>query len=335
MALTALPPLHDNSVQPTSVNCDRGRIVPEPLEIIFYIHGVSPNREARLHTDEYAALHQGIAHVGVAGGWPSVFGGAEWGANLPVEARPNSHKALTDAQNQLGDLVIDRLQDQRDLTFNPTRVIINGLRSLMFYGFGDVFYYVSAGGKWAVRHEVAGQLLEHISARRTSDDQPVSLTLLGHSAGSVVAFDFLYYLFSSRTHRFLESGGDDTSRGMEALRELAKNRQIRLRRLYTFGSPISLVAFRSNALVEIFARGDKLLPSDYGLTSTLAQDDALHGPRWINIWDKDDPIAWPIAPIMDSPLAEDVYVDVSDSIGKAHNAYWESSRVHHEIAAKW
>jgi hypothetical protein len=61
----------------------------------------------------------------------------------------------------------------------------------------------------------------------------------------------------------------------------------------------------------------------------------LEGARWLNLWDKDDPIAWPTAPLMGSPLAEDCYVDVSDSVASAHDAYWMSERVHELIANEW
>ena len=305
----------------------------QPLEVVFYVHGVNPGVEGRLHTGDYTNLHQGIAEAGVDDQWPEEFGGAEWGWNFD-DAQPRSHRALTTAQKVLGGQVFDDLKEQPDLTFNPARLLLNGLRKIIFYGFGDMFYYVSADGKWAVRAEVASQLLKHIEQRRGDSDEPISLTLLGHSAGSVIAFDFLYYLFSKRKRGFLRSD-DDTAQGMATLKEHAGNGRLRLRRLVTFGSPISLLAFRSNALVEIFARDETLEPEDYGLVSKLPDQPDLDGPRWINIWDKDDPIAWPIAPIMDSPLAKDVYVDVSDKVSAAHDAYWESKKAHRAIASSW
>jgi hypothetical protein len=110
---------------------------------------------------------------------------------------------------------------------------------------------------------------------------------------------------------------------------------LRLRRLITFGSPISFLAFRSDALVEILARDDRLRPEDYGLKSELTGEPPLPGPRWINLWDRDDPIAWPVSPLMESELVEDVYVDVSNSVTSAHTAYWKSRKVHKEIARRW
>ena len=282
-----------------------------PLEIVFYIHGVSPSQVGKPHIDEYTQLHRGIAAAKVAAEWPDQFGGAEWGWNFD-DGGLLSHKALTQSQNKLGEPLLKAIKEQRDFTINPARLVVNGLRELMFYGFGDMFYYVSADGKSALRHQVAAQILQHLDEQREELDHPVSLTLIGHSAGSVIAFDFLYYVFSQRNHRYLSESSDDaTRRGMERLREMAASGQLRLRRLITLGSPISLVAFRSDAVVEILSRGEKLRPADYGLSSSLEGQAELPGVRWINIWDKDDPIAFPIGPLMDSPLAEDVYIDVS------------------------
>lgn len=306
-----------------------------PLEIVFYIHGVSPNRHGGMHTDCYEALHEGIRQAGVHADFPSEFGGAEWGWNFD-DGEAHSHQALTNAQRQFGGEVLPLISAAKDFTINPARLLVNGLRSLVFFGFGDMFYYVSADGKRAVRQEVAKQILDHVNGRLGDQERPISLTLLGHSAGSVIAFDFLYYLFNRRSHDFLKSGADDDTRqGVQWLRQLAQSGRLQLRRLITFGSPISLVAFRSDALVEIIGRGEKLRSEDYGLTSQVESHAAPTGARWINLWDKDDPIAWPVAPIMDSQLAQDIYVDVSCRVSAAHDAYWNSSKVHGTIAGKW
>jgi hypothetical protein len=57
----------------------------------------------------------------------------------------------------------------------------------------------------------------------------------------------------------------------------------------------------------------------------------------MNIWDRDDPLAWPVEPLMDtsSGTVSDVYVNVSDWITKAHNAYWTSKAAHKAIAKGW
>ncbi len=317
-----------------------------PIEIVFYIHGVTPVDEVQLHTADYNALHNGIRAAGVDPMWPSLAecGGAEWGWNYDG-GEAKSHKALAAAQRVYGSRLLPIVREQNDFSWRfLERRVVDSLRKTVFYGFGDMFYYVSREGKWAVRLEVAKQILEHIDRRRGDSGRPLSLTLLGHSAGAVVAFDFLYYLFSQRKTGYLNSAGEtkktrsDARRCRERLHELselASSQQLRLRRLVTFGSPVGFLTFRSDAVVEILARNGRLRPADYGLDSRLQEDEPLAGPRWINIWDKDDPIAWPVAPLMDSPLVDDVYVDVSDAVADVHTAYWESKRVHEAIAQRW
>ncbi len=101
---------------------------------------------------------------------------------------------------------------------------------------------------------------------------------------------------------------------------LANRRQDRLARLGSL--PVSFI---------------DMPPQDYGFTSQLDGSERISGRRWLNIWDKDDPIAWPVEALMDTPrgkqYAEDAYVDVSDFVGKAHDRYWRSRKVH-EITAE-
>jgi hypothetical protein len=56
--------------------------------------------------------------------------------------------------------------------------------------------------------------------------------------------------------------------------------------------------------------------------------------RWINSWEKDDPIAWPVEPLMSGAgdVVVDRYVDVSND---PIDAYWASASVHDLIAAAW
>ena len=304
-------------------------------EIVFYIHGVSSDADGGEHPQQYQTLHDGIRGHMTGNDWPDDFKGAEWGWQFDG-GESKSHRALATAQLSLSTEVLELLDRQSDFTLNPTRAVVNGLREIMLFGFADIFFYVSEDGKRAIRRTISDQLLEFIKLKSSPDSQ-LSLTLIGHSAGSTMAFDFLYYLFSQRSgHEFLASSEENaTLEGLDALKQLVHEKKLRLRRLVTMGAPISMTAFRSDALVEIFARGERLRPVDYGLESTLNGLPDLEGPRWINIWDKDDPISFPIAPIMNSPLAQDVYVDVSDFVSDAHTVYWESPRVHRTIASMW
>ena len=110
---------------------------------------------------------------------------------------------------------------------------------------------------------------------------------------------------------------------------MAKRGKIRLRRLYTFGSPITPLILRSNTLLKIFAEEKCLDPREIG----ILQDDELKNPRWINFWDKDDIISFPVRPLYGNPTSiKDAYPDVSDRLSKAHTAYWGNKKLARQIA---
>jgi hypothetical protein len=333
-------------------------------ETVIYIHGVSRSLEGRRH-DEYRRLHDGIRTFNPA--FPESYLGIEWGWNSGTEPKPRGHELLTDAQRQLGARAVAAVGDVREFTLNPARAILNGMRPLLMFGFADMFYYVSNDGKNDVRRAVARQIIDHLEP---AADDLISLTLIGHSAGSVVAFDLLFHLFyvppdkrtpaersratvpadavppeAARPHVFLRplqttrpAEARRTAAALQTLRRLARQDRLRIRRLITLGSPISLMAFRSNALLAILARGGRVDSALHGLArAPQGFGDDLQNPRWINIWDKDDLVAWPVEPMMTGGglIVKDEYVDVSDSVGGAHDAYWDSPRVHRLIAQRW
>ncbi len=303
-----------------------------PTELIFYIHGVTPDRRPTPHTGIYRKLHEGIGSV--REDWPATFAGAEWGWN-PGEDPPKEQQLLSQAQNQLGQRVLPAVERARDFSLNPSRLALNQLREITFYGFSDMFYYASGTGKESIRGELAKQVLTQVETLQQKEERPVRLTLMGHSAGCVIALDLLFHLFHPAeapytSHCYVDQTGRDES---ETLRKMSQDGRLQLRRLITLGNPLAAMAFRHSRVVEAFAAGEKLNPVHYG----FLPDDALPGPRWMNIWDRDDPLAWPVEPLMDtsSGTVQDVYVNVSDWITKAHNAYWDSRAVHKAIGERW
>lgn len=305
------------------------------VEVVVYIHGVSFSKKARPHTDEYDLLHNGIGrYLPDDALWPKKYCGVEWGSHQPSDPSPSSQALLTTAQRKLGARIMRAVDKQSDLTFNLARLIMEPIRNRTFYGFGDLFYYVSADGKLAVRNAVASQITKFISKQTVSRNDQLSLTILGHSAGSVIAFDFLFYLFSQS--RKAASFAGEATEGMTALEKRVKAGSLRLRRLVTFGSPIAFTALRSDHVLRLLSENGRLDPEDYGLASNLRQAQPLKGPRWINIWEKDDLASWPVAPLMKATRAViDKHPDVSDLLSTAHHAYWGSRDVHKIIGKEW
>ncbi|MEM1208293.1 MAG: hypothetical protein AAGI54_03410 [Planctomycetota bacterium] len=308
-------------------------------EIVIYIHGVSSELRGKPHVDQYAALHNGIGKHKPA--FPSGYLGVEWGwnaSNGPLTA----DKRLTDAQRLLGARVMPAFYEPRDLHFNAARFGLNAIRPLMLYGFSDMFYYVSADGKAAIRDAVADQIYLRLSGLGLIEGKSrVSITLVGHSAGSVIAFDLLFALFNpDPDYLFIEKDGNrspQNAENFEKLRDMAQaGQRLRVRRLVTLGSPITMMVCRSNAVIDILANNGTLDIGKFGLQHDFNDKPVPPGPRWLNIWDRDDPIAWPVEPLVDvSALVEDIYPDVSDSLSRSHNAYWKSGKVHKAIAKRW
>lgn len=306
--------------------------MPEPKDVIFYIHGVTPQRAPSPHKNIYRKLHDGVRAQNPD--WPGSYEGAEWGWN-PGEETSHDQELLSQAQHQLGNRVLPTVSNARDFSLNPARLALNQLREINFFGFSDMFYYTSGTGKEAVRATICRQLLEFVEANDPSTETPVRLTLVGHSAGCVIGFDLLFHLFHPSEPPFTAHCFVDRTSKKESLRlrELSGSGALKIRRFITLGNPLTAMALRHDRVVEAVAAGEKLNPVHYG----LIPDPDLPGPRWMNIWDRDDPLAWPVEPLMEteSGAVRDVYVNVSDWITKAHNAYWTSKAAHKAIAERW
>lgn len=311
-------------------------------EIIIFVHGVSSDQLGRRHDAEYNALYEGVAAASArSSAWRTAeVCRVEWGWNHSAVPEPTREQALTLAQATLGERLLSVINDAYDPTINPGRFVVNAFRPLLVYGFSDIFYYVSTDGKAAVRATLAEQIMRFVLGGQGDPREPLSLTLVGHSAGSVIAFDLCYYLFAEHDRRFAkDSGRRQCSDEVRQLRQLALEGRLRVRRLITLGSPISMLACRNDDVVQILAEGGRINPAWYGLIQNPAMFGPLklRGPRWMNLWDKDDPIAFPVEPLMEnqSRTVADVYINVSSNIAEAHNLYWGNADVHQHLAVNW
>lgn len=122
---------------------------------------------------------------------------------------------------------------------------------------------------------------------------------------------------------------------MMKLRELKHAGKLRLRRLYTIGSPITALKIRSNSLIQRIMNNEQIDPQMLG----LRKDDALPGPRWVNFWDIDDYASFPVEPIYknEDKLVRDEYIDhdqkwKADFFPTAHGMYWSSEYIADSIA---
>jgi hypothetical protein len=143
---------------------------------------------------------------------------------------------------------------------------------------------------------------ERVSAalRKVAEDTaPADLSIIAHSLGTVIASDHIY---------------DCQSQG----RRLAG--QVNFKNFFTLGSPIALFALK------------------YGGAEIFTSPARLEDPSgvWLNIFDKDDPIGYPLKNLNDSynqAVTEEVWVNTG-WFGIAHTKYFQNPSVHQLIAGR-
>jgi hypothetical protein len=217
------------------------------------------------------------------------------------------------------------------------------IRETLLYGIPDLFYYISSDGEQVIRNRLFQIISETVRRLHQESPEPgVSLTIIGHSAGSVIAHDFLYQLFGKTNEQIGRDKRNAVKKRAAAeiskLREIRDAGQLRLRRLYTIGSPITALKIRSNSLIQRIMNNEQIDPGMLGLT----KDETLPGPRWVNFWDIDDYASFPVEPIYQNEkgLVRDEYLDhdrnwKSDFFPNAHGMYWESRYVAQTIASNF
>lgn len=111
--------------------------------------------------------------------------------------------------------------------------------------------------------------------------------------------------------------------------------EIRVRRFYTFGTPLALSIFRKQKLIDIVLNHKKIGVEELG----FSPDDDFSLPRWVNYWDKDDVCAYPVSFLYQTfggrKVVEDKYMDVSDCVNKVHEKYFHSKKMAKDMAEVW
>lgn len=295
------------------------------IEVPVCIHGITPQAEPTSHDGWFGQLLANVnAELRARGKDPlgDDVVRVEWG----WEGSEGKDHALAEAERALAAC----LETNGALSANsrnPVKRLYGEMRSYFIFGFADLFYYVSEEGRAAVWENVFGGITRQLAEieGRKGEKAKLSLTFFAHSAGSIVAHDFLYHLFDPR--------GGFLGFGLNDVRKMARRGRLRVRRVYTMGSPIAPSLFRGQALVDKVKTGEKLNPEHIGLKA----GDALGVPRWVNFWDYDDvfsyPIAYLYAPSAEGPVLTDVRVELGGFFPQVHRRYAESREVAAAIAA--
>lgn len=300
----------------------------EWLEVPVFIHGITSEREPRAHASTYLSF-LGLVNKALAARGKEPFAEppimVEWG----WEASLGKDKYLAEAERLVAREALASSGRRRGITLNPLRRFTDGAREAFLYGFADMFYYISRDGGRAVRDNVFRHLggeIESAKKRGGRNRVNVSLTFIAHSAGTVIAHDFMYRLFGWGARPVF-------GLTLNRVRRLARRRRLRVRRFYTMGSPIAPFIFRSEDLVEKILKKERLNPAVIGLDA----DAELANPRWVNFWAREDLVAYPVAFFYEEgengeAVVVDRRVDLGGSFPGVHSAYWRSAEIADYVA---
>jgi hypothetical protein len=165
-----------------------------------------------------------------------------------------------------------------------------------------------------------------------SPENYARLLLVGHSLGSVIAYDAIN-LAVQRTN--LDAGRADVYRKISAL--------------ITFGSPLDKIAFffrfrsEQNDYIrrQIVAQRHCFRSRDWDIRGCQCEDMNLDDPfkikldetiQWVNYWDPLDPVS---GPLDFYEVTENVKYQMGSSWGQAHLSYWEYEPMYQDIARRF
>lgn len=324
------------SRKPAAAKSRRARRVSEDtpwVEIPIFIHGITPDKNPTMCRKQYGELHRGVQaslknypkndFSGFASEIPIVWGRPPYN---DIKPDPNQPEQLLSSV----EIAIRSLARKNMKAAYAGILGLHGMvRDWLFFGASDLIYYVSGDGEASVRNHIFIEIAQAISKRISDPNERFSLTIFGHSAGSLIAHDLLFHLFSKKKHK--SENTTSMASYMDELRQMVKENRLRLRRLYTFGSPIAPMTLRADSLVEKFYNKEKLDPEALGL---LDGQDGLSNPRWVNFWSRYDIASYPVDALYSNSngIIHDEEIRTSISPGAAHGSYWTSGQMADYIA---
>ncbi|MFN8413305.1 MAG: hypothetical protein U0Z26_13030 [Anaerolineales bacterium] len=290
------------------------------IEVPVFIHGISPEKYPSSGVEEYKQLLDRIntnleKYLNKKFTADPIF--VTWG--IPTKPRSvGTDQYLAEVER---DIQI-KVKEEMGKAYDGFLGFPGAIRDMLFFGISDLFYYVSGDGEADLRTHIFTQISKAIQAMGKGNKSHISLTIFGHSAGSIIAHDMLYHMFSFKDH-ISEEGPMENE--MNALRKIIRSGRLRIRRLYTFGSPISLLTLRASSLVNKFRKGGTFLPQDIGLQSSAD----LSMPRWVNFWSRYDIASYPVSFLYSNQEGqiEDHEIKTSINPKTAHTGYWTSNEM--------
>lgn len=201
-----------------------------------------------------------------------------------------------------------------------------GLRWVMMHFIGDAIAYQPTPGGREVYDSVHVKVAEALARlrRRAGDDAP--LCVVAHSLGTVIASNFFYDLEKERkTGRQLLP-----ERVRSAMGDSPLERGETLTHFYTLGSPLALWTLR-------YPNQSFDAPVSVPAPELSRHHPGMEG-EWVNFFDDDDVIAWPLRPLSETyrRMVRDERVELKGPLFSwtpmAHPFYWADDAVMKPIA---
>ncbi len=210
--------------------------------------------------------------------------------------------AYESEKNQLYNL-LDKVWDT---------LFFDNIRQFVITSLSDVLVYES--DQW--RDQIRGLLVEMIKPYVKTKD---AVTIVGHSLGSVVAFDTLYY---NSWHN-----PDWTAANFKPTN------------LITMGSPVMLFSLeldrqtgeQKTRYLPAVAAPPQLDQTNPEIVTNLVRDEGV----WYNFLDAQDLVAYPLQTFFKSKWKiEDILVQTGTQPIKAHTEYWNNQEVARRVAER-
>ena len=215
-------------------------------------------------------------------------------------------------QNALLQLIFGRWGLLR--RFNPTFLARKNMVGLL----GDVIAYEAGSEVYQAIHRRVDQGVERLSEESSyerDESGMAPLTIIGHSLGSVIGSDFVW----------------DNTQHHSSEPHIMGDHHMSLVNYIALGSPMILYALRNNA-------GGRLESIRSALSAPIQV--APEGGLWLNLYDQQDVIAFPLRVLRS--YADAGVIDLKVSSGNwltgwnpaCHVGYWSSGNVARWIARK-
>lgn len=191
-------------------------------------------------------------------------------------------------------------------------------RYFMTFFVGDAIAYVDEFDN-GIRRRVWEQMAAILKPE--SAGQIPKFSVIGHSLGSVIAYDFVHALNSAPGKIFDLS--PDPAKNVKLSAAQIALLQTGFCNLITLGSPIALFWMRRRDLWQ----------NDFAGLNNPVQG----AQRWLNFWDNEDIIAYPLRNFFSTGNVEDIRIedirfDTSIMMPWAHTGYWKNKALAERVA---